>query len=83
MHPAENALGIVWPIQAYPMFEEALRTVLGHTPAEHQQHLGLHDSVLAREVGRSVTALAGRAWRDAAHLDRYSCFASAMQIQAR
>ena len=177
VHPAEKALGIVRPIQQYPLFEQALRGVLGHTPAEHQQHLGrfaercsmaaqtnpyawdravhtsieiataspanryvgtpytklmvsneqvdmaasvivmsverakalgiapdrwvfplaaasgearpiserleLHNSVLAREVGRSVAALAGRACRDAAHVDLYSCFPSAMQIQAR
>lgn len=177
VHPAERARGIVRPIQEYPLFENALRVELGHSVAEHQQHLGrfcarlsataaanpyawdrtphtaeeiatptnsnrlvgspytklmvsneqvdmaaalvvtsveratalgiarerwvfplavatgeappiserfeLHDSVLAREVGRALAALIGVACADAAHIDLYSCFPSAVQVQAR
>jgi acetyl-CoA C-acetyltransferase len=177
VHPAEEALGIVRPIQEYPLFEQALRVHEGRSLAEHQDHLGrvvagfsaaaqrnpyawdravhtataiaspdggnrlvgfpytklmvsneqvdmaaamvvtslaqarawgvaperlvfplaaasgeapliserldLHDSVLAREVGASIDARSPRPCADAAHVDLYSCFPSAVQIQAR
>ena len=177
VHLAERALGIVRPIQEYPLFEQALRVELGHTIAQHQAHLGrfcsrlsaaavtnpyawdtmshgeeeiatpsrinrtvgfpytklmvsneqvdmaaalvvmstahadalgimadrriyplaaasgvappiseryeLYDSVLVREVGRAIDELSNRKCRDAAHVDLYSCFPSAVQIQAR
>jgi acetyl-CoA C-acetyltransferase len=177
VHPVERSLGIVRPIQEYPLFEQALRVQFGHTPAEHQLHLGrfaerlsvaaqanpyawdrgghtaieiatatptnryvgspytklmvsneqvdmaaalivmsaeratalgiardrwvfplaassgesraiserleLYDSVLAREVAKSVASVAGRRCDEAAHVDLYSCFPSAVQIQAR
>jgi len=177
VHPAEEALGIIRPIQEYPLFEQALRVHEGRTLAEHQQHLGhlvaqfseaaqrnpyawdrsahtageiaspdggnrfvgfpytklmvsneqvdmaaamlvtslgqarawgvppeklvfplaaasgeapliserleLHDSVLAHEVGASIDARAARPCSEAAHIDLYSCFPSAVQVQAR
>jgi acetyl-CoA C-acetyltransferase len=177
VHPAERALGIVRPIQEYPLFEQALRVVEGRSLAEHQRHLGafverlsqaaqrnpyawdqrvhtadeiavatpanryvgfpytklmvsdeqvdmaasvlvtsvgqarswgvapeqlvyplvaasgeappiserveLHDSVLSREVGRSIDARSGQSCREATYVDLYSCFPSAVQIQAR
>ena len=43
----------------------------------------LHDSVLTREVGRSIDARSGRSCREATYVDLYSCFPSAVQIQAR
>ncbi|WP_040493154.1 acetyl-CoA acetyltransferase [Ilumatobacter nonamiensis] len=39
-HPVERDLGIVMPIQVYPMFETALRAAAGRTVEEHQAHLG-------------------------------------------
>ncbi|MGA9277343.1 acetyl-CoA acetyltransferase [Ilumatobacter sp.] len=39
-HPAERDLGIVMPVQIYPMFETALRAAAGRTVDEHQAHLG-------------------------------------------
>jgi acetyl-CoA C-acetyltransferase len=42
----------------------------------------LHESVLAREVGAEVERLAGRLCAEAAYVDLYSCFPSAVQIQA-
>lgn len=177
VHPAEEALGIVRPIQEYPLFEQALRVHEGRSLAGHQAHLGrvveqfseaarrnpyawdrsvhtafeiassgggnrfvgfpytklmvsneqvdmaaamvvtsfgrarawgvapdkmvfplaaasgeapliserleLHDSVLAREVGASIDARSPRPCADAAHVDLYSCFPSAVQVQAR
>ncbi len=35
-HPTEQALGIVMPIQVYPMFETAIRAAAGETVDEHQ-----------------------------------------------
>ncbi len=46
------------------------------------ERLELHDSVLAREVGASIDALAARPCAEAAHIDLYSCFPSAVQVQA-
>jgi acetyl-CoA C-acetyltransferase len=177
VHPAERDLGIVRPIQEYPLFEQALRVVDGRSLAEHQTFLGefverlsvvaqhdryawdqsphsadeiatatranryvgfpytklmvsneqvdmaaavlvtslgqarewgvapeqmvfplvaasgeappisermeLGDSVLAREVGRSIDARSARPCREATSIDLYSCFPSAVQIQAR
>ena len=42
----------------------------------------LHESVLVRAVGGEVQRLGGRPCTDAAHIDLYSCFPSAVQIQA-
>lgn len=39
-HPAERDLGIVMPVQIYPMFETALRAAAGRTVDEHQARLG-------------------------------------------
>ncbi|MFN3255661.1 MAG: acetyl-CoA acetyltransferase [Ilumatobacter sp.] len=39
-HPHERELGIVMPVQVYPMFETALRAEAGRTVEEHQAHLG-------------------------------------------
>ncbi len=39
-HPAERELGIVMPVQIYPMFETALRAAAGRTVEEHQAYLG-------------------------------------------
>ena len=39
-HPAERELGIVMPVQIYPMFETALRAAAGRTVEEHQASLG-------------------------------------------
>ena len=39
-HPAERELGIVMPVQIYPMFETALRAAAGRTIDEHRAHLG-------------------------------------------
>jgi acetyl-CoA C-acetyltransferase len=39
-HPAERELGIVMPVQIYPMFETALRAAAGRTVDEHQARLG-------------------------------------------
>ena len=39
-HPHEAELGIVMPVQIYPMFETALRAESGRTVDEHQAHLG-------------------------------------------
>src|SRR5689334_9228765 len=38
--PAERALGLVHPIQIYPLFENALRVATGRSVAEHRTHLG-------------------------------------------
>jgi acetyl-CoA C-acetyltransferase len=38
--PAEAARGVVMPVQVYPMFETALRAVVGRTVEEHRAHLG-------------------------------------------
>lgn len=46
-----RALGIVRPIQEYPLFEQALRHSLGVTPAEHQSHLGRLGAVIQRGRG--------------------------------
>ncbi len=35
-HPTEQALGVVMPIQVYPMFETAIRAAAGETVDEHQ-----------------------------------------------
>jgi acetyl-CoA C-acetyltransferase len=176
VHPAEEALGIVRPIQQYPLFEQARRVHEGRSLAEHQAYLGafvarfseaaranpyawdhtpytadeiatpsranrlvgfpytklmvsneqvdmasamlvtsvaqarrwgvapeqlvyplaaasgeapriserleLHDSVLARCVGAGVDAVSSRPCAAAAHVDLYSCFPSAVQVQA-
>jgi acetyl-CoA C-acetyltransferase len=176
VHPVERSLGIVRPIQQYPMFEQALRVHEGRDLASHQAHLGrlaalasdaaqanpyawdrqphaaeeiatpsadnrmvgfpytklmvsneqvdmaaallvtsaawaeahgiardkwvfplaaakgeaspiserfsLHDSVLVREVGRAVEAVSGLRCADASYVDLYSCFPSAVQVQA-
>jgi acetyl-CoA C-acetyltransferase len=34
-HPAELQLGLLMPVQVYPMFETAIRAGTGRTPAEH------------------------------------------------
>jgi acetyl-CoA C-acetyltransferase len=39
-HPHERELGIMMPVQIYPMFETALRAEAGRTVDEHQAHLG-------------------------------------------
>ncbi len=39
-HPAERDLGILMPVQIYPMFETALRSAAGRTVEEHQARLG-------------------------------------------
>jgi acetyl-CoA C-acetyltransferase len=47
-HPAERELGIVMPVQIYPMFETALRAAAGRTVEEHQAYLGKLWSDLSR-----------------------------------
>lgn len=39
-HPHELELGIVEPVQVYPMFETALRAAAGRSVEEHRAHLG-------------------------------------------
>jgi acetyl-CoA C-acetyltransferase len=39
-HPAERDLGLVAPVQIYPMFETALRAAAGRSVDEHQARLG-------------------------------------------
>jgi acetyl-CoA C-acetyltransferase len=39
-HPAEREVGIVMPVQIYPMFETALRAAAGRTVEEHERYLG-------------------------------------------
>jgi acetyl-CoA C-acetyltransferase len=38
-HPAEQARGILMPVQVYPMFETAIRAAAGRTPDEHLVHV--------------------------------------------
>ncbi len=38
-HPAEQARGILMPVQVYPMFETAIRAAAGRTPDEHLAHV--------------------------------------------
>ena len=35
-HPAERELGIMMPVQIYPMFETALRAAAGRTVEDHR-----------------------------------------------
>lgn len=51
-HEAELAAGLIAPIFVYPLFEQALRRTAGHTPEEHQRHLGKLCARLA-EVART------------------------------
>jgi acetyl-CoA C-acetyltransferase len=37
--PAEAALGLVLPVQFYPVFENALRAAAGRSPADHARHV--------------------------------------------
>lgn len=59
-----------------------LAAASGEAPAISQRW-SLHDSVLAESVGSVVESLSGRRCADAAYVDLYSCFPSAVQIQAR
>lgn len=43
----------------------------------------LHDSALASSVRSTVESLSGRRCADASYVDLYSCFPSAVQVQAR
>ena len=38
-HASERALGLVMPVQVYPMFETAIRAAAGRDVAEHQQRI--------------------------------------------
>ena len=72
-----TALGIARDRWVFP-----LAVATGGAPPISER-FELHDSVLAREVGRALAALVGVPCADATHIDLYSCFPSAVQIQAR
>lgn len=38
-HPAEQARGLLMPVQLYPMFESALRAAAGRSVEEHNRHI--------------------------------------------
>ena len=40
VHPAEQARGLMMPVQFYPMFETALRAAAGRSVEDHTAHLG-------------------------------------------
>ena len=55
-HPAERELGIVMPVQIYPMFETALRAAAGRSVEEHQHYLGRLYAGLSEVAARNPHA---------------------------
>ena len=58
--PAEAALGIEFPVQIYPLFENALRARAGRTLDEHARHISELWAGFSRVAAGNPTPGAGR-----------------------